>query len=98
MYDASRTDDLTAALRELDAAKALVRKRKAELSEAVPVVSRQGCSANALQDFEAKAHKMNTATKRYLGAVGAFNVACRKGHDHELAESVASADCRGRVI
>jgi|HubBroStandDraft_5_1064220.scaffolds.fasta_scaffold642695_1 hypothetical protein len=88
MYDASRTDHLTVALRELDAAKALVDARKAELDEAVPIVTPLGCSAKALQNFEAKAHIMNKATRRYLGAVAAFNVACRKNSDYEPAESL----------
>jgi hypothetical protein len=78
MYEVPRADDLTVALHELDAAKALVRLREAELRSAVPEPSQKGCSPKALHIFEAKAHKMNVATKRYLGAVGAFNIACQK--------------------
>jgi hypothetical protein len=91
MYDVSGTDHLTVAMRELDAAKALVDVRKAELNQEVPIVTAHGCSAKALKNFEAKAHIMNKATRRYLGAVAAFTAACRTSPDHELAESLPQA-------
>jgi len=87
MYDGFRADDLTAALRELDAAKALVRKRQAELGEAVREFSHSGCLQKPLRIFETKARKMNLATKRYLVAVRAFTAACQRSHNHALEES-----------
>ncbi len=87
MYEGPRADDLTAALRELDAASALVRQRRAELSKAVPTLSDNGCSPKGLRIFETRARKMNKATKRYLGAVGAFNAACQKSRYSPLEES-----------
>jgi hypothetical protein len=87
MYEGSRADDLTAALHELDTAKALVRMREAELRDAIPAPSQRGCcSPKALHIFEAKARKMNVATKRYLGAVGAFTAACQKSRNQPVEE------------
>jgi|SRR5580704_3546865 hypothetical protein len=87
MYEEARADDLTAALRELDAASALVRQRREELSQAVPAPSYDGCSPKGLRIFETKARRMNRATKRYLGAVGAFNAACQNSHNYPREES-----------
>jgi len=76
MYEGSRADDdLITALRDLDAAKALVRKTQLELSKAVPAPSQDDCSPSGTQTFEAKAREMNEATKHYLEAVDAFNAA-----------------------
>jgi len=87
MYEEPRADDLTAALHELDAASALVRQRREELSKAVPTLSHRGCSPKGLRIFETQARKMNKATKRYLGAVSAFNAACRNSRKNPLEES-----------
>jgi len=86
MYEVLCADDLIAALHELDAAKALVRVREAELRAAVPAPSQKGCSPKALHIFEAKARKVNVATKRYLGAVGVFNAACQKSRSQPVEE------------
>jgi hypothetical protein len=87
MYEGPRADDLTAALHELDAARALVRQRREELSKAVPTLSHSGCSPKGSRSFETQARKMNKATKRYLGAVSAFNAACRNSRKNPLEES-----------
>jgi hypothetical protein len=87
MYEEARADDLAAVLRELDAASALVRQRREELSQAVPAPSYDGCSPKGLRIFETKARRMNRATKRYLGAVGAFNAACQNSHNYPREES-----------
>jgi hypothetical protein len=75
--------ELAAALGELDASKALMRQRRLELLNSVPA-SRS--SSDALHTFEAKARELNAATERYLGAVGAFNAACRKSRKDSLQE------------
>jgi hypothetical protein len=87
MYEEARADDLTAALRELDAANALVRQRREELSKAVSASCYDGCSPKSLRIFETKARRMNEATERYLGAVGKFNAACQKNRKRPLEES-----------
>jgi hypothetical protein len=87
MYEEARADDLTAVLRELDAASALVRQRREELSQAVPASSYDGCSPKGLRIFETKARRMNKATRRYLGAVCAFNAACQRDRNRPLEES-----------
>src|ERR1700675_4007729 len=87
MYEGRRADDLTAALHELDAASALVRQRREELSKAVPALSHNGCSPKVLQSFESKARSMNKATTRYLGAVSAFNAACQNSGKNPLEQS-----------
>ena len=69
-----RDDELIATLRELDAAKALVRERKAELlAVANPNVSD---SSNGSITFEARVRAMNDATAIYRQAVAEFNRVC----------------------
>lgn len=71
-------DELTTALRELDAAKALMRDRQLELTKAVPALAPRVCSPDDLHVFAAGSKRMNEAVERHRRAVSAFNVACRK--------------------
>ena len=83
----SRTDtDLIAALRELDATKAVVRQWQTRLAKAVSALPSDGCPPKGLRIFEATSRRMNQATKRYLLAVSAFNAACHTGNS-ELEKS-----------
>jgi len=76
----SRTDtDLVAALRELDATKAVVRQWQTRLAKAVSALPSDGCPPKGLRILEATSRRMNQATKRYLLAVRAFNAACHTG-------------------
>jgi len=98
MYEGSRANDVfTALLRELDAAKASVGKKQAELSEAVPRLSPNGCSPRDLQTFEAKTREMNQATERYREAVRAFNAAAVRSTGTQTAseERVGSRAVNG---
>ncbi|HEX4594144.1 MAG TPA: hypothetical protein VH157_07705 [Bryobacteraceae bacterium] len=67
---------LNAALRQLDATKAVVRKRQVELSQAIPGLCETSRSSRSWRIFYAKSGKLNRATKRYLVAVSEFNTAC----------------------
>jgi hypothetical protein len=78
--DPSRTDglDLTTALRELDASKALMHRRQVELSGALPAPADDRCSPNNSHRFRSCARAMNEAEERHRNAVVAFNAACRR--------------------
>ncbi len=70
-------DDLSIALRNLDAAKAHLRTRQAELSDAARPAY-VGCSLDTLDTFESRQLAMNEAAERYRRALGAFDVVCQK--------------------
>jgi hypothetical protein len=72
----SNEHEFTTAIRELDAAKALVRKRQLELSDAIPALSCDQPSPDKLLNFEERSRVMHEATELYLHAVGVFNAAC----------------------
>jgi hypothetical protein len=72
MCEESRADDLTTVLRELDAAKALLRQTQAQLNVALLRLPQNGNS----DIFQAACHEMNEASMRYRRAVDAFDAAC----------------------
>ena len=73
MCEATRADDLTAVLRELDTAKALLRQMQAQLKVALPSHPQNGDS----KIFQAACHQMNEASGRYRRAVDAFDAVCQ---------------------
>jgi len=68
--------ELTIAMRELDAAKALARNRRLELGNTTDSITRHPPSPVELLIFEQRSRAMNEAAGRYLRAVGAFTAAC----------------------
>ena len=73
MCDESRADDLTAVLRELDTAKAVMRQMQAQLNVALPALPQNGDS----EIFQAASRRMNEASERYRRAVDAFDAVCQ---------------------
>jgi len=73
MCDEPRADDLTTVLRELDAAKALLRHLQAQLNVALPALPQNG----VLEIFQNACHEMNEASGRYRRAVDAFDAVCQ---------------------
>ena len=73
MCDEPRADDLTTVLRELDAAKALLRHLQAQLNVAHPALPQNGGS----EIFQNTCHEMNEASGRYRRAVDAFDAVCQ---------------------
>jgi hypothetical protein len=73
MCEESRADDLLTVLRELDAAKALLRQMQAQLNVARPALHQNGDS----EIFQAACHQMNEASGRYRRAVDAFDAVCQ---------------------
>jgi hypothetical protein len=73
MCDESRADDLTTVLRELDAAKALLRHLQAQLNVGLPGLPQNGDS----EVFQNACHEMNEASGRYRRAVDAFDAVCQ---------------------
>jgi hypothetical protein len=79
MCDESRADNLITVLRELDAAKALLRHLQAQLNVALPALPQNGDS----EIFQNACHEMNEASRRYRRAVDAFDAVCQS---HALEE------------
>jgi hypothetical protein len=73
MCDESRADDLTTVLRELDAAKALLRHLQAQLNVGLPGLPQNGDS----EIFQNACHEMNEASGRCRRAVDAFDAVCQ---------------------
>jgi hypothetical protein len=68
--------ELTTALHELDAAKALAHHRRLELNNVISALSSDRPSSDELLCFKERCSLMNEAMELYHRAVGSFNAAC----------------------
>src|ERR1700730_13292270 len=80
MCEESHGDDLTAVLRELDIAKAVMLQMQAQLNVALPALPQNADS----EIYQAAWRRMNQAAERYRSAVKAFHAVCQ---GHALEES-----------
>jgi hypothetical protein len=93
MDEFRRSDEerLIATLKELDAAKASMRKVQVELANAISALARRDRSPNCLYTFETVKQAMNEATVRYRRAVESFNVFCQQRSEAAVRAAHATA-------
>jgi hypothetical protein len=70
--------EFSAALNQLDAAKALMRNGQNELNKAARALTDSGGSRGCMRAFESRNREMNYTTKCYLHAVQVFNGVCHQ--------------------